>query len=87
MRKNLINLWKYQINTFGFKIVGGTSSITSVGTSGTFGDASITGTALMTYTAGASQELSMVFTAPTYVGGGTLTMQVVAKVELTENAW
>ena len=76
-----------ETNTFGFKRVGGTSSITSVGTSGTFGDGSITGSSLMTYTAGASQELSMVFTAPTFVGGGTLTMQVVAKVELTENAW
>ena len=76
-----------ETNTFGFKRVGGTSSITAIGTSGTFGDASITGTALMTYTAGASQELSMVFTAPTFVGGGTITMRVVAKVELTENAW
>jgi hypothetical protein len=76
-----------ETNTFGFKRVGGTSSITAIGTSGTQGDGSITGTALMTYTAGASQQLSMVFTAPTYAGGGTLTMQVVAKVELTENSW
>jgi hypothetical protein len=84
-----INVGDYMVetNTFGFKRVGGVSSITSVGTSGTFGDASITGSALMTYTAGTSQELKMVFTAPTFAGGGILDMQVVARVELTENSW
>ena len=41
----------------------------------------------MTYTAGASQQLALTLTAPTFSGGGSVTMRVVAKVELTEVAY
>lgn len=76
-----------QVQTLGFKRVGGTSSL--VGTANTISTNSNTSmsTASMTYTAGASQELAMTFTAPTFAGGGTITCRVVAKVELTEVAW
>jgi trimeric autotransporter adhesin len=41
----------------------------------------------ITYSAGASQELQITFTGPTFSGGGSVTMRVVAKVELTEVAY
>ena len=41
----------------------------------------------ITYTAGASEQLSINFTAPTFAGGGSVTMRVLAKVELTEVAY
>jgi hypothetical protein len=41
----------------------------------------------MTYTAGASQELVLTLTAPTFSGGGSVAMRVVAKVEVTEVAY
>ena len=39
------------------------------------------------YTAGASQEMALTFTGPTFVGGGSVTMRVVARIELSEVAW
>jgi hypothetical protein len=41
----------------------------------------------ITYSAGASQQLQITFTGPTFAGGGSVTMRVVAKVELTEVAY
>jgi hypothetical protein len=69
-----------------FKRVGGTSSIVGVGTAEIIADTSML-TALMTYSAGASQELALTFTAPTFLGGGSLTIRVVSKVELVEVAY
>jgi hypothetical protein len=69
-----------------FKRVGGTSSIVGVGVVELIADTSML-TALMTYTAGASQELDLTFNAPTFLGGGSLTMRIVSKVELVEVAY
>jgi len=76
-----------QVQTLGFKRIGGTSSV--VGTANTIStnaDTSMS-TATMTYSAGASQELALTFTAPTFAGGGSITCRVVAKIELTEVAY
>jgi hypothetical protein len=43
--------------------------------------------ATMTYSAGASQELALTFTGPTFAGGGSVTVRSVARVQLTETAW
>jgi hypothetical protein len=69
-----------------FKKVSNISSIVGVGTAEIIADTSML-TALMTYTAGASQELDLTFNAPTFVGGGSLTIRVVSKVELVEVAY
>lgn len=76
-----------QVQTLGFKRLGGTSSL--VGTANTLSTNSNTSmsTASMAYTVGASQELALTFTAPTFAGGGTVTCRVVARVELTEVAY
>jgi hypothetical protein len=66
-----------------FKKVAGTSSIVGVGTAEIISDTSML-SALMTYTAGASQELALTFNAPTFGGLGSLTMRIVSKVELVE---
>jgi hypothetical protein len=76
-----------QVQTLGFKKVGGISSL--IGTANTLStnsDVSMS-SAVMTYGAGASQELSMTFRAPTFTGGGSITCRIVARVELTEVAW
>ena len=39
------------------------------------------------YTAGASQEMALTFTGPTFLGGGSVTMRVVARIELAEVAF
>lgn len=39
------------------------------------------------YTAGASQEMAITFTGPTFAGGGSVTMRVVAAISLTEVAY
>jgi hypothetical protein len=41
----------------------------------------------ITYSAGASQQMAITFTGPTFAGGGSVTMRVVAKVQLTEVAY
>ena len=69
-----------------FKRVGGTSSIVGVGTAEIIADTSML-TALMTYTAGASQELALTFNGATFAGGGSVTMRIVSKVELVECAY
>jgi hypothetical protein len=59
------------------------SSIVGVGTAEIISDTSMS-TAVMTYSVGASQELALTFTAPTFSGGGTLGMRIVSKIELVE---
>ena len=62
------------------------STLVSVGTAEVFSDTSMS-TSLMTYTKGASEELGLTFNAPTFAGGGSLTIRVVSKVELVEVAY
>jgi len=70
-----------------FKKVAGTSSVVgSASTLSTHSDASMAGCS-MAYTAGASQELALTFTGPTFAAGGPVDCRIVAKVELTEVAW
>lgn len=67
-----------------FKRVAGTSSIVgTVDTSNIKSNTSMSSSAI-TITAGASQEMVITFTAPTFVGGGSVACRIVSKVELTE---
>jgi hypothetical protein len=76
-----------ECNLFAFKRISGVSSIVGTVTNvASHNDASMA-TAAMGYTAGASQELIPTFTAPTFVGGGSLTIRVVVKLMLTEVAY
>jgi hypothetical protein len=75
-----------QDDTLLFKKVGGTSSVVGVNNTNIIADISM-GTASMGYSAGASQELALTFTAPTFAGGGSVTVRVVSKVSLVEVAW
>jgi hypothetical protein len=70
-----------------FKRVGGVSSVVgAASTLSTHSDASMVGCS-MAYTAGASQQLALTFTGPTFASGGPVTCRIVAKVELTEVAY
>ena len=70
-----------------FKRIGGTSSIVgTVDTSFIKSNASMS-TAALTVTAGASQQMALTFTAPTFAGGGSVTCRVVSKVSLVEVAY
>jgi hypothetical protein len=70
-----------------FKRIGGTSSIVgTVDTSAIKSDTSMS-TAAMSVSAGASQQMEITFTAPTFVGGGSVTCRVVSKVMLVEVAY
>jgi hypothetical protein len=76
-----------ECNLFAFKKIAGVSSIVGTVTSvASHNDASMA-TAAMGYTAGASQELIPTFSAPIFVGGGSLTIRVVLKLMLTEVAY
>lgn len=70
-----------------FKRIGGTSSIVgTVDTSAIKSDTSMS-TAALTVTAGASQQMAITFTGPTFAGGGSVTCRVVSKVSLVEVAY
>jgi hypothetical protein len=69
---------------FLFKRVGGTSTISPITTSSEVADTSM-GTASYTFSAGTSQQLAIVFNAPTTANNSTF--RAVAKVALTEVAW
>jgi hypothetical protein len=69
-----------------FKRVSGTSSVVGATNQTLIADTSM-GTASITYSAGASQELAITFTAPTFAGGGSVTCRVVSKVSLVEVAY
>ena len=76
-----------QCNLFAFKKIGGISSVVgSVTNVATHNDASMA-SASMGYTAGASQELALTFQAPTFSGGGSVTLRIVNKLMLTEVAY
>ena len=60
---------------------------TSAGTSVIETTAGSLTTVNITYSAGASQEMAITFTGPTFVGGGSVTMRVVAAISLTEVAY
>jgi len=83
-----VNVGDYmtQCNLFGFKRVAGTGSITSITTVATHGDASMTGSASMGFSA-VSNNLQAAFTGPTFAGGGTLTIRAFVKLQITEIAW
>jgi hypothetical protein len=57
---------------------------TSAGTSVIETTAGSLTTANIVYSAGASQEMAITFTGPTFLGGGSVTMRVVAAISLTE---
>jgi hypothetical protein len=70
-----------------FKRIGGTSSIVgTVDTSAIKSDSGMS-TAAITISAGASQQMAITFTAPTFAGGGSVTCRVVSKVSLVECAY
>ena len=69
---------------FGFKKIGGTSSLGPILNDVQGSDNVVLDTASLAYTAGASQELALTFTGPTFGGGGSVTMRVTAKVSLVE---
>jgi hypothetical protein len=76
-----------QCNLFAFKKIAGISSVVgSVTNVATHNDAGMA-SASMGYTAGASQELALTFTAPTFSGGGSVTLRIVNKLMLTEVAY
>ena len=78
------------VDLLGFKRVGGTSSASAHTSAATklmvTSPAQYAGCSIA-YTAGASQEMAMAFTGPTFAGGGSVTMRIVARVELSEVAW
>jgi hypothetical protein len=75
------------VDLLAFKRVTGTSSVsshTSTATKTMVTTPAAYAACAINYTAGASQEMAMTFTGPTFLGGGSLNMRVVAKVELAE---
>lgn len=78
---------KSQNIEIGFKKLGGVSSLVGGGSFSIPQEDASMGSASLIPTAGASQELALTFTAPTFAGGGSVTCRVVAKVELVEVAF
>jgi len=77
-----------QCQLFGMKKVGASAAtLTSVTNVATHGDASITGSATMVHSVGAAFYLTPTFTAPTFAGGGTLTMRVQAQFDIVETTF
>lgn len=65
----------------------GTTTVSAHTSAGTHVIETIAGSltaANITYAAGASQEMAITFTGPTFAGGGSVTMRVVAAISLTE---
>jgi hypothetical protein len=78
------------IDLLAFKKIGGISSAsthTSTATKTMVTTPAAYAACAIAYTAGASQEMALTFTGPTFVGGGSVTMRVVARIELSEVAW
>ena len=68
----------------------GTTTVSAHTSAGTHVIETIAGSlsaANITYAAGASQEMAITFTGPTFAGGGSVTMRVVAAISLTEVAY
>jgi hypothetical protein len=69
---------------------GGVTTVSAHTSAGTHAIETIAGSltaANITYTAGGSQEMQITFTAPTFAGGGSVTMRIVAAISLTEVAY
>lgn len=69
---------------------GGVTTVSAHTSAGTHAIETLAGSLMaanITYSAGASQEMAITFTGPTFVGGGSVTMRVVARVQLTEVAY
>lgn len=78
---------KNEVLTIGFKKIGGISqNVGAINILSTNEDASMN-SAVFGISAGPSQEMKLDFSAPIFIGGGSLTIRVVAKVELTEVAY
>ena len=78
------------IDLLAFKKIGGVSSAsahTSTATKLMVTTPAAYAACAIAFTAGASQEMALTFTGPTFVGGGSVTMRVVARIELTEVAF
>jgi hypothetical protein len=79
------------VDLLGFKKVGGVSSTsthTSAATKLMVTTPANYAACSIAYTAGAvNQEMAMTFTGPTFVGGGSVTMRIVSRIELSEVAW
>ena len=78
------------IDLLAFKKIGGVSSAsahTSTATKLMVTTPAAYAACAIAFTAGASQEMSLTFTGPTFVGGGSVTMRVVARIELAEVAF
>jgi len=78
---------KSQNIEIGFKKVGGVSSLVGGGSYSISQEDASMNSASLVATAGGSQQLQLTFTAPTFVGGGSVTCRVVAKIELVEVAY
>jgi hypothetical protein len=68
----------------------GTTTVSAHTSAGTHSIETVAGSltaANIAYTAGASQEMAITFTGPTFAGGGSVTMRVVAAISLTEVAY
>lgn len=77
----------YGESNFGFRRLAGTSSVRNFISDQQASDSTIMDTCSLVYSAGASQELALTFTGPTFAGGGSVTMRVVAKLSLVEVAY
>ena len=77
---------KTQNIEIGFKRVGVTSSLVGAGSYSIAQEDASMNSATLVPTAGGSQQLALTFTAPTFAGGGSLTLKIIAKVELVEAA-
>ena len=78
------------IDLLAFKKIGGISSAsthTSTATKLMVTTPAAYAACAINYTAGASQEMALTFTYPTFVGGGSLRMRVTATIELAEVAF
>ena len=78
------------IDLLAFKKIGGVSSAsahTSTATKLMVTTPAAYAACSIAFTAGASQEMALTFTGPTFVGGGSVTMRVVARIELAEVAF
>ena len=78
------------IDLLAFKKIGGVSSAsahTSTATKLMVTTPAAYAACAIAFTAGASQEMELTFTGPTFVGGGSVTMRVVARIELAEVAF
>jgi len=74
----------YGEENFGFKKLAGTSTMGPIINETQSSDNAIMDTCALVVTAGASQQMALTFTGPTFAGGGSVTMRVVAKVSLVE---